>query len=201
MEHKTENKVIGAVQYEYVKVKEPFNFYAFLKKLRIRLFENPTQFLWNMIFYHIEILFFTFLLRAEMPGKVILRLGLGDVSAVYAEMHAIQTWQSIVTNWLFLGVILFLDFALLLILKSEFKWLKLSYKKILILELLVFLAGYFNPYVRTALLFFSANTLQITIAYRWFIKKWKFFQYFFIAGSYILILRLLFHVVILIIWG
>lgn len=181
-------------QYEYIQVKEPFNPILFLSKVQKTLFGQPTNFLWAMIIYHVLILLFTFTLQQEMPGKVMLRLGLGDVGAVNAEMHAINSLKAIVTNWIFLGVILFLDFALLLILKAEFKSLKLTYKKIFILEIVIFLVGVFNPYVRTALLFFSANTLQITIAYRWFIKKWVLFQYFFILGSYILILKLLFYV-------
>jgi len=181
-------------EYEYVKVPEPFNFKLFVSKAQKWLFGRPTNFLWAMIIYHLLILFFTFTLVQEIPGKVMLRLGLGDVGAVTAEMEAINSLQAIVTNWIFLGVILFLDFALLLILKAEFKSLNLTFKKIFILEILIFLVGIFNPYVRTALLFFSANTLQITIAYRWFIKKWLPFQYFFILGSYILILKLLFYV-------
>lgn len=181
-------------EYEYVKIHEPFNYRIFLSKAQKKLFGKPTNFLLAMIIYHVFILLFTFALHQEMPGKVMLRLGEGDVSAVNAEMHAINSLQAIVTNWIFLGGILFLDFALLLILKTEFKSLNLTFRKILLIELLIFLVGVFNPYVRTALLFFSANTLQITIAYRWFIKKWLLFQYFFILGSYILILKLLWYI-------
>ncbi len=186
-------------KYEYIKVKEPFNFVIFRSKAQKWLFGNPTRFIWNMGTYHALVLMFILVFGIEVPAKVMLQLGMGDVAAVDAEMHAINSLQGIVTNWIFLGVILFLDFALLLILKSEFKGLKLDYTKIIIIEILVFLLGIFNPYVRTALMFFSANTLQITIAYRWFIKKWVVFQYFFILGSYILILKLLFYVLMVII--
>lgn len=197
------------IQYEYIRIKEPFNIHTFLKNLRIRLFENPMQFVWNMMFYHAEILFFTLALGQEVPAKVVLRFGMGDIAAVEAEMHAINSLQAIVTNWMFLGVILFLDFALLIIIKSELNLMnkqgkqvpQLTYGKIMILEVVISLAGFFNPYIRTGLFFFSANTLQVAIAYKWFIKKWKFFQYFFIAGSYILIFKLLFYVAVLVIWG
>lgn len=182
-------------KYEYQRIREPFNTRVFLDKVQKKLFGNPTNFIWAMIIYHILILLFTFSLQQEIPAKVMLRLGLGDVTAVNAEMQAVQSLQHSITNILFLAIVLFLDFALLVILRSEFKPLHLTYGKIMILELLIFLAGILNPYIRTALLFFSANTLQIAIAYRWLIKKWVVFQYFFLLGSYILILKLLFYVI------
>ncbi len=182
------------MEYEYVRTKNKFNFSSFRKKFLKWAFDNPTRFVSNMIFYHVLIIIFTIGFKIAVPAKVMLQLGLGDVAAVENEMNTIQNWQSTFVNILFLTIILFLDFALLLIIKSEAKSLKMTYFHIFILEIIIFIIGIFNPYVRTGLFFFSANTLQIAIAYRWFIKKWIIFQYFFIAGSYILILKLLFYI-------
>ncbi len=182
------------MEIEYVRIKQPFNFSLFRKKTLKWLFNNPTQFIWNMLTYHVLIIIITIGFGIYVPAKVMLQLGLGDVDAVRNEMNTIQNWESTFVNILFLAVILFLDFTLLLIIKSEVKSIKMTYTHIFILEILIFVVGIFNPYVRTGLFFFSANTLQIAIAYRWFIKKWIVFQYFFIAGSYILILKLLFYV-------
>lgn len=182
------------MEYEFVRTKNKFNFSSFKKKLFKYLFNNPTRFVSNMVFYHVVIMISTIIFGIAVPAKVMLQLGLGDVDAVRNEMDTIQNWESTFVNILFLMIILFLDFALLLIIKSEVKSLNMTYFHILILEILIFIIGIFNPYVRTGLFFFSANTLQIAIAYRWFIKKWIVFQYFFIAGSYILILKLLFYI-------
>lgn len=182
------------MEYEYVRIKNKFNFSSFRKKALRWAFSNPTRFVWNMGFYHTLIIIFTIGFGLYVPAKVMLQLGLGDVAAVQTEMNMIQNWESTFTNILFLTIILFLDFALLLIIKSEVKSLKMSYFHIFILEALIFIIGIFNPYVRTGLFFFSANTLQIAIAYRWFIKKNIIAQYFFIAGSYVLILKLLFYI-------
>lgn len=203
------------MEYEYVRAKTPLNIHTLRRELTSFLFGNPAQFVWNMIGYHILILAATFSMGIEIPAKVMLKLGMGDVAAVNAEMQSIGFLQSSITNILFLAIILFLDFALLLIIKSElnilknkgkdnlmgFKLPQLTIGKILLLEVPIFILGLWNPFIRTGLFFFSANTLQIAIAYKWFIKKWTFFQYFFIAGSYILILRLLWFIVAYLLWG
>ncbi len=188
-------------KYEYVKVRGDFNFYQLTNRFQKWFFGNKLRFVWNMGLYHLLIIVLSLIFGQEMPGKVIIHLGMGDVSAINAEMNAIQSWQGIINNLLFLAIILFLDFALLIIIKSEFNSLKLTYGKIIILEIFVFMAGVMNPYVRTALFFFGANTLQIAIAYKWFIKKWIGWQYFFVAGSSVLIVKLLIYAAILAIWG
>ena len=184
---------LNEYNYEFVRIKEPFILKDFLFKTFKFLFSKPELFLVAMIAYHLLIYIFTIATGQEMPAKVWLVLGSGDVASVEREMESIGSLKSIITNWIFLAVILILDFALLIIIKSEFKSLKLTYPKILLLEIGLFALGVMNPYVRTGLLFFSANTLQIAIAYRWFIKKWFVFRYFFLAGAYALIIRLVLY--------
>lgn len=137
----------------------------------------------------------------EVPAKVWVTLGLGDVNAMEHSMNNLETFQTSFNNLIFLAVILFLDFALLIILKSEIKSLHLTYSKILLIELGIFILGVINPYIRTGLFFFSTNTLQIAVAYRWLIcgrvfpEKIRFLVIkiclpFFLLGSYIILLRL-----------
>jgi hypothetical protein len=182
------------MEYEFVKVKQKFNLTLFRKKAIKWLISDPTHFLWNMGIYHVLIIIFTLGFGLAVPAKVMLQLGMGDVAAVQQEMTIIQNWKTTFNNVLFLLIILTLDLGLLIIIKSEFKHLNLSWSKIAILEVIIFALGIVNPYVRTGLFFFSANTLQIAIAYRWMIKKWIGFQYFFVVGSTILILKLIFYV-------
>ncbi len=185
-----QTELVSNQEYEFVLRKEPFNWRVSGKSAIKWLFADPARFIWNMGTYHVLILMVTIGLGVEVPANVILKLGMGDVSAVANEMQAVQTLQHSITNILFLMIILFLDFGLLTVLKYEFKSLRLTFTKIFILELIIFSVGIVNPYVRTGLFFFSANTLWIATAYRWFIKRWVLFQYFFLNGSYILILKL-----------
>lgn len=183
------------VEYQYIQVRSNKTTRYRMLDILNKLFGFPVLFVVNMIIYHILIILTTAYLKIELPSKVMVVLGAGDVQAVSNQMDAVQTNVAVFVNVLFLIIILILDLILLLILKKEFKFLKLTNKKIIFLELAIFTIGIFNPYVRTALFFFSVNTLQITVAYRFFIKKWVVFQYVFILGSYILIFEYIYHII------
>ncbi len=204
----TSQKTHQKTQYIFVKSeKQTFNIHRFQRNLFRRLFQNPFVYVYNMIVYHALILFAAFGLGINVPAKVAVQLGIGAVDAIAYENQALSdlfTW----TSFIFLSMILFFDFALLKILKDEIKPKPgecdkngmpvkeiLTYPRIMAIEVLIFIIGILNPYIRTGMFFFSGNTLQVVIAKKWIMKKWSPAKYFFIIGSYGLIAQLLIYLI------
>lgn len=208
------------MEYEYVKVKQYTHPLVLLRNLKLRFYGNPFQFVWNFIYYHILIIISSFVFGMQVPSKVMMPFDMGDVAFVGREMAAIASLdiasrETVIMNLLFLFAILFFDLFLLLIIKSEVGginipyigidvnsegvdehsikkyWFKLTYSRIGIIEVVLFLLGSLSPVLRVSLLFFGINTFQIAVAQKFVIKKWKGFYYFFVTGSYIFLLSLI----------
>lgn len=164
-----------------------------LKEIKYYIFGRPESYIYLMIIYHVLIALATYLLNRNVPSKVFVYLDVRDIDFVQKSMVDMDNMGSFVSK-ITLVVILFCDFALLTILKYELPKLNLTTFKIILLEVPIFIIGYYSAPIRTMLLFFSLNTLQISVAYRWFIKKYKLFQYFFILGALILIIKLILNI-------
>lgn len=190
-------------EYEYVREKEPpVAFNLKLSRFRLKatkfLFKDPRMFVWAWIFYHILVIFLSWIFNVNVPANVWVPFSFADVEAMNSLMHSMISNDNM-TSHISLAFILFLDFFLLWMIKSEVPKLKLSWFKILILEIFCFSIGIYSAFFRIGMLFFSINTLQITLAYKFGIKRFESkdeahpfnpVKIFLLTGTYLIILRL-----------
>lgn len=96
-----------------------------------------------------------------------------------------------VYSYLLLLLILIIDVLFLIVLMLEFRCMRLNYKKVLSLEILLLAISFMFPFFREIMFFMSFNTIGIYIIYRLILKNIWYFRFPFIFSSYIFIIRLL----------
>lgn len=159
--------------------------YNTLNRIDDLLFKEPFYYIYSMSFYHVLIIIFTLLnITSEQP-KVFFVLSFETFN-----FHLLDSSKSIISNIIFVLLIMIIDMIFLLICMYEFKSLKLTFNKIIIIEILIFIMSFSHPVLRMIMLFLSLNTLQITVFYK-IIKYIPFAKYPFLTGSYFIILKLL----------
>lgn len=150
-----------------------------------RIFK-PINFIYSMSFYHVLVALFM-LIGIEYNYKVFFVLDFSTATVSHLNDNILKSG---IMNILFSLSILVVDFIFLIIIMFEFKQLKLTLKKISIIEVIIFFIALSNPYLRMIMLFLSLNTLAITIFYK-IMKNVPYTNYIIVTGSYIIIIKLL----------
>lgn len=147
---------------------------------------KPINFIYSMSFYHILVALFMFI-GIEYNYKVFFILDFSSAQITHINDNILKSGMM---NILFSLSILLVDFIFLIIIMYEFKQLKLTWKKISLIEGIIFFVSLSNPYLRVVMMFLSLNTLTITIFYK-IMKNIPYTNYIIVTGSYIIIIKLL----------
>jgi len=156
-----------------------------------RFYKQPYYYLYSMSIYHVIIILFTLYGIDIYRNQVFFSL---DFNFAEQFNKAISIYT--IKNILFTLIILIIDLIFLGILAYEFKQLKLTINKITIIEIIIFIICFYNPYARVSMLFLSLNSLQIFIPYI-IMKKISISKYIFLTGSYINIIYCLSYPIII----
>jgi len=157
-----------------------------LNKINDIFYKESHYYLYGMTFYHLLLILFGLLGVHNLNPKVFFVL---DFSSLTTNIFGDNS-HTFLSTILFTLIIMFVDLLFFIIIMYEFDKLKLTMKKIFILEIVVFLLSVFNPVIRMSMLFLSLNTLQITFFYK-FITYIPFSKYVFLTVCYIIIIRLI----------
>jgi len=133
-----------------------------------KLFSKDVYYLYAMTLYHFLIILYA-IVGYQHDSKVFYTLTLmgsqQDISHMYSSI------ESILYNYLVVIIILILDIIFLILVMKEFKFLMLSYKKIIAVEIILLTISIFVPSFRDIMFFLSLNSLQIYIVYRLILKN------------------------------
>ena len=141
------------------------------------IFLNPKNYLYIFTIYHLLIIYTTFYLGHETTNHIWFSLTLDS-----SQIESLTNKDFLLQNGFWSVFIVFLDLILLTIISLEFKNLRLTYKKICILEVIIFYFSITNILVRDLMFFLSINTLQIFLIYS-LIKKFKLLIPVFVFGG------------------
>lgn len=153
------------------------------------------NYLYSMTIYHIiAIIFFV----VGITGfKLQTMVSFDDVILGRSQgfLEAMLTGQNINTILIISAVLLSIDFILLIIVWYDFPQLGLTWNKLYIIEVILFVVALFIPIVRAIMMFLSLNTLPIFFFYHvalW-CKKFDFTlpQYVVVLGGYIFMFKIL----------
>lgn len=160
------------------------NFKSFYNKF----FGKDIYYLYSMTIYHILIIIFSILGIASSP-HIFYKLSLfsNDVS-IFIQLENIR---NILFAYFIVVMIFLMDLIFLTILMHEFKSLKLSFKKLLLIEFVLIGISFFIPFFRDMMFFMTINSIQIYIVYRILLKNIWFLKPLFIFMSYVFIAKLI----------
>jgi hypothetical protein len=158
-----------------------------------RFYRHPYYYLYSMSIYHVIIILFTLYSFPIYRNQVFFSLDFNFANQFnnYINIFSIK-------NILFTLIIMIIDLVFLFIVAYEFKQLKLTIGKITIIETIIFILCFYNPYIRVSMLFLSLNSLQIFIPYM-IMKSISLSKYIFLTGSYINIIYCLIYPIIILI--
>lgn len=152
-----------------------------------KYYKHDYYYLYVMTAYHFIIILYTVLFQIEMATKTFFVLS-WDLTNHTSDFISIFSFK----NVFFISLIFIIDFIFFIIVMKEFKSLKLSYKKIIILEIIILMLSFLNPTLRNIMYFLSLNTLQITIIYK-FVKYVPMGKFLFLTGAYITLIKLILY--------
>lgn len=160
-------------------------------------FMQAKNYIYSMTIYHvIAILFFLYGITG-FNLQTLVGIDAGLISKGASILEIIQSGKGLVSTLIICAIILGIDLVFLLILSHDFKKLNLTWAKIYIIEIIIFMLAVFEPVFRALLLFFSLNTLQIFVFYHIaiFFEKYSFSipRYIIVAGGYILLAKILIY--------
>jgi hypothetical protein len=177
-------------------------FYSQIEKIHKKYFGKNYYFLISMSVLHALIIlyiifgfkfnypvFFTLSLSGISTANIF-NMNFGNGSAIWGYIYA----------YLLILCIFLIDVGFLVILMFEFEWIRLSYKRILLIEIILISISFFIPFFRNMMFFLSLNTIQIYVIYR-IIFKIPLMNYAFIFGSYLMVFKLILKPIALILWG
>ena len=161
---------------------------------------NAKNFLYSTGLYHlIGVLFFVYgitgfhlqTLVAIDENLIRSSYGLSEVILEHKKIGAILNLSA---------VLVFFDLIFLCMISYDFRWLKLTMKKIGVLEVLVFILSMMYPLFRGAMLFFSLNTLVMFFFYHasTFFSGYDFHlpRYVIVMGGYIWLAKIIMYSIV-----
>ncbi len=156
-----------------------------------KFYKKPYYYLYSMSIYHVILVILTIYSIPIYINRVFFSLD-------FEFANQISTFINIYSmkNIIFTVLIMILDLIFLGILAYEFKQLKLTMRKITLIESIIFIISLSNPYLRTIMLFLSLNSLQIFIPYM-IMKKISITKYIFLTGVYVTIIYCVAYPIIL----
>lgn len=156
--------------------------------LYYRFFGNAHYYLYSMSIYHILIILYTLIGISGFNTSIFYGLTLNPYQTNVLNVLDVM---NIIESYIYILIILIIDVIFLVIIMLEFRPKILTIKNILFFEIIILSFSMLSPIFRDVMFFLSLNTLQITIIYK-IMKYIPLMKDVFIAGSYILIFKLLF---------
>ena len=158
-----------------------------------KYFSKDIYYIYSMTIYHVLIIIFTFL-GISHDSNVFYTLTLsGGHENIF---QTLSSFRGAIESYILILIIFLLDALFLIVLMLEFKWMRLNFKKLFLIEITLIGISFFIPFFRDVMFFLSLNSVQIYIVYRILMKNIWFFKFPFIFSSYIYILRLIIEVII-----
>jgi len=155
-----------------------------IHELHDKYFSKPFYFLLAYTAIHfILILYAYFNIQNTFIPPIFYKFSFQGINANAVDMGYVYAYLLVL-------LIFIIDVAFLIVLMLEFKWLRLNYKKVLLLEIVLISISFMIPFFREIMFFMSFNTIGIYIIYRGLLPIW-FFRTPFIFVSYIYLIRVI----------
>lgn len=158
-------------------------------KIHDYLFREKYYYLYAMTIAHLIIIIYTIIGLDGYTSKTYYTLSLNPYSSVIKNISIFKLQESIII----LFEIYIIDLIFFLILMFEFKQLKLTFKKIIIIETIIMILSFSFTPIRDIMFFLSLNSLQITLYYSILMRYIFFMKYVFISASYVYVIQLLLY--------